>query len=78
MTPLSVLRGVTRSLAHDYDSALNNSPMSEDNDAIEPLFDSEVEPESEFESPASGEGKGHFETGPAHRLRRGSDDISQN
>ena len=34
----------------NLENALNNSPMSDDDDAIEPLFDSEVEFEFEFES----------------------------
>ena len=50
-TPLSVPRSVTRSLAHEDENALDNSLMSGDDDTIEPLSDSEVESESEFESP---------------------------
>ena len=49
-TPLSVPRSVTRSLAHEDENALDNSLMSGDDDTIEPLSDSEVESESEFES----------------------------
>ena len=50
-TPLSVPRSVTRSVPRNYENALNNSLMSGDDDAIEPLSDSEVQSESEFESP---------------------------
>ena len=50
-TPLSVPRSVTRSLAHEDENALDNSLMSGDDDTIEPLSDSEVGSESEFESP---------------------------
>ena len=50
-TPLPVPRSVTRSLAHEDENALDNSLMSGDDDTIEPLSDSEVESESEFESP---------------------------
>ena len=49
-TPLSA-KSVTRSVAHDYENALDDSLLSGDDDTIEPLSDSEVESESEFESP---------------------------
>ena len=51
-TPLSS-RSVTRSVAHDYENALDDSLLSGDDDTIEPLSDSEVESESEFESPVT-------------------------
>ena len=50
-TPLSVPRSVTRSLARNHENALGNSLMSGDDDTVEPLPDSEIESESEFESP---------------------------
>ena len=50
-TPLSVPRSLTRSLARNHENALDNSLMSGDDDTVEPLPDSEIESESEFESP---------------------------
>ena len=42
---------MTRSLARNHENALGNSLMSGDDDTVEPLPDSEIESESEFESP---------------------------